>query len=100
MLYVKGYAKIFDLEKQQSFIRCNLSTSKKNRKGEYEYMHWRGRIVGQMVDKAQDIRSGDTILLERAIAETYYVKEKGKAFTSIVIFDCMKVQKEKPAHSS
>lgn len=97
MLNVTGYAKIYDLDIQDTFIRCNLSTSKKNKKGEYEYMHWRGRIVGGMVDKARSIQPGDTIRLERAIAETYYVKEKNKAFTSIVIFDFLQVpQKKQP----
>ncbi|MBF7096681.1 hypothetical protein [Alkalibacter mobilis] len=93
MFNVSGYAKVFGLDRQEKFIKCNLSTSKKNKRGEYEYMQWRGRIVGNAVDKMQDINEGDVIKIENAIAESYYVKEKRQAFTSIVIFDLAKPQK-------
>jgi hypothetical protein len=39
----------------------------------------------------EDIQHGDTVKLEHAIAESYYVKENNKAFTSIVVFDLSKV---------
>ncbi|QSX07754.1 hypothetical protein J0B03_07955 [Alkalibacter rhizosphaerae] len=97
MLYVTGYAKIYDLDRQENFIRCNLSTSKRNRKGEYEYMHWRGRIVGEGVLKTEGLRPGDSVKLEHAIAETYYVKDKKKAFTSIVIFDLTPLHPKDPS---
>lgn len=91
MLYVNGYAKIYDLDVQENFVRCNLSTGKRNRKGDYEYMHWRGRIVGDALTKAATLQQGDSIRLEKAIAETYYAKDKNKAFTTIVIFDLTKM---------
>ena len=94
MFNVTGYAKVYDLDRNEKFIKCNLSTAKKNKHGEYEYMHWRGRIVGNAVDKMKEINEGDLIKIENAIAENYYVKEKQRAFTSIVIFGLEKHKKK------
>ncbi|NTW73132.1 MAG: hypothetical protein HGA49_12955 [Eubacteriaceae bacterium] len=92
MLNVTGYARVYDFDRQKGFIRCNLSTKKKNKDGQYEFMHWRGRIVGDAVIKMDDIKEGDLIKLDNAIVENYFAKDKNRYFTSVVVFSFSKYE--------
>ncbi len=79
------YSKVWSVEDKGKYVKGQISTSRKDKDGNYLNSSWFVRFVGGCADKARDIDRGTTILITAGSIETQKA-EDGKIYTNVVIF--------------
>lgn len=63
----KCYAKVWKITKSEKYLDLQISTSEKNRDGEWVNSRWFPRCVGHAFNKLKDtLQEGDTIIISKA----------------------------------
>lgn len=85
----KSYGTVWEVVVEEKYVKCNLSTSKKDPTTEsgYRHMSWHTRFVGEAVEKAKELKDRDKIIINSARIENSYNKETGKLYLTLVVFD-------------
>lgn len=78
------FAKVWKVEPQSNYVKAQISTSRKNKSGEYENSSWFASFVGNCVDKARELKRGDTIKI--TAGQISVTKKDDKSYTNVVIF--------------
>lgn len=81
------YMRVFNKEVSEKFVRCNLSEGEKQQDGTYKNYSWRTTFVGGCLDKAKALNDKDVITITKGKVTNEYVKEQGKAYVNVVVFD-------------
>jgi hypothetical protein len=87
MLNVTGYATIWQPENKGKYTTANISTSKKDKDGNYNNMSWKARFVG----KNQDIHERMRIKITSGAIEVRKYEEK--YYYDVVVFEWEEVAK-------
>jgi hypothetical protein len=90
----KNFVNVFDPEVKEKYVQANISSSKALGNNEYKNSKWYARFVGQAFEKAKELKHGERINITNAIIENDYVKDKGKAYYTVICFDFEKVNKK------
>lgn len=80
----------FNIQKEEKYVDCNFSTTETvNNNGNVEYKNssWPTRFVGDALAKAIELSDRDRIAITKFKMENVFVKEKGKAYLRIIVFD-------------
>lgn len=86
----KFRGKCFNIQKNSNYVDCNLSTTETtNNNGTIEYKNssWPTRFVGNALNKALELSDKDSIAIVKGKLENIFVKEKGKSYLRLVVFD-------------
>ena len=82
------YITVFEPENKGNYVQANLSTGKKDKDGNWTNMNWFGaRFVGKAKEQAEKLRSKDKIEIISGLIENNYVKDSGKTYINVVIFE-------------
>ncbi len=90
MLNIKNskYVTVFQAENKGKYVEANLSTGKKDQDGNWKNMSWLGaRFVGKCKEQAEKLKDKDKIEIISGLIENNYVKETGKTYINVVIFE-------------
>lgn len=91
MFFVKGaYAKLWNIEMKEKFAKGRITTSDKNKEGEYINSNWFATFVGKAKDKAEELEGNERInILSGKVTNVGYKQDDGtyKNFTGVTIFD-------------
>lgn len=79
--------KVFNLKKEEKYVDINLSTSEKTADGEYRNSSWPTRFVGGALAKAKELNEGDNIAIIKAKLENVYIKDKGRSYLNLIVYD-------------
>lgn len=80
------YVSLFQVEDTGKYIKCTLSTSKKDSDGNYTNMYWNARIVGKAYESAKELKDKDKINILSGVVENKYDKENNKLYLNVTIF--------------
>lgn len=85
----KSYIKVWETEDKGKYVTGKVSSSRKDKQNEGQYINsnWFCRFVGQCVGLAKTLAKGDRITVLNGTVESVYDKEKGKTYTTLVIFE-------------
>lgn len=88
-MFVKDvrYLRVFNKEKFDKRVVCNLSEGEKQQDGTYKNYNWRTTFVGKAFDKALTLNDKDVITVISGKVTNEYVKEKEKTYCNLVVFD-------------
>ncbi len=83
MIYCNNtiYAKVWSVTKSDKYIDLRVSTSEKDRDGEYVDSTWFPRLIGHAFNSLKDtIKEGDRIIIEKSkfTNESYEAKDGSK----------------------
>lgn len=78
-------ATVWQYDSKERYGASNLSTSKKDKDGNWINMNWRARYVGEAFQKASELVDKTRILITNGIIEQSKVEDK--YYYNIVIFD-------------
>lgn len=78
------FAKVWKVEVFEKYVKAQISTSEKNKAGEYENSSWFATFLGSCVDKASILSRGDTIKITSGKIKV--VKKDDKSYTNMLIF--------------
>ena len=98
----KGFwAKVWKIEDCGNFHQCQISTSKKDKDGNYvkDYSGF-VRLIGHAHNKAKDIKEGDTIKVSNSELTNNYSKARGVTYTNVAIFEIDEIKGEQANNSS
>lgn len=90
MIYFKDCrAKVWELTVEQNYTRANISTSEKDKDGNYVNSSWNASFVGKAFEKSKKITKGDNIniLSGKVNVRTYEKDGKKVYYTNVTIFD-------------
>ena len=107
MIYIKCEdnpirAKVWSVEQTEKYIDLQVSTSRKDKDGNYFYSRWLPRAIGHAVNSLKDVKEGDWINIKCAqITNESYVNKDGEKryYFKIVITDA-EIRKENTNSSS
>lgn len=87
MLNITGkYIKVWEVKIHPNMVTADLSSSKKNKDGEYENTNWMGvKFVGESKERATSLRKGDMIEIVSGMAGKR--KYQDKWYDDVVVFD-------------
>jgi len=80
------YAKVWSVEDKGKYVKTQISTSRKDKEGNYINSGWFANFVGKSVDMAKQINEKDSIQILAGQIENKK-NEDGKYFTSLTIFE-------------
>jgi hypothetical protein len=95
------YCKVWKIEDCGNYHQCQISTSKKNKDGNYvkDYSGF-VRLIGHAHNKAKEISEGDTIKVSNFELTNNYSKERNTTYTNVAIFEIDEIKKaDKPKES-
>lgn len=99
----KGFwAKVWKVENCGNYSQLQISTSKKNKDGNYvkDYSGY-VRLIGYAHNKANEISVGDSIKVSNFELTNNYSKERNVTYTNVAIFEIDEVKKaEQPQQDS
>ena len=81
---------VFNVQKEEKYVDANLSTSERViEKGTTTYKNssWPARFIGDALAKAKELGDGDKIAVTKFKMENIYVKEKGKSYLRMIVFE-------------
>ena len=82
------YITVFDPKDKGNYYEANLSTGKKDKDGNWTNMNWLGaRFVGKAKENAEKLNSKDKIEIINGLVENVYIKESGKTYINVVVFE-------------
>lgn len=81
------YVSLFQVEDTGRYVKCTLSTSKKDSDGKYTNMYWNARIVGKAYESAKELKDKDKINILSGVVENKYDKENSKLYLNVTIFE-------------
>ncbi len=81
MLNISGYATIWQPENKGKYTIANISTSKKDKDGNYVNMSWKAKFVG----KNQDIQERQRIKITKGSIEVRKYQEK--YYYDVIIYE-------------
>lgn len=93
-----SWAKIWNVEDKGNYHVVELSTSKKNKEGQYEtdFSSKFVRFIGTAHQQAMDLKKGDRIKLGNCDVTAKYDKDKQKEFVNYCVFSFDVEAMEKP----
>ena len=88
----RNYGTVFQVQKEDKYVQCNLSTSEKVRDAagneSWENSSWSARFVGEKaLEKAKELSDKDRIEILSGKITSKYVKAENKTYVNLVIFD-------------
>lgn len=98
----KGFwAKVWKIENCGNYHQCQISTSKKNKDGNYvkDYSGF-VRLIGHAHNKANQIAVGDSIKVSNFELTNNYSKERGITYTNVAIFEIDEIKKAEQQQES
>lgn len=95
------WAKVWKNEDCGNFSQLQISTSKKNKDGEYK-KDYSGfvRLIGHAHNKAKEIAIGDSIKVSNFELTNNYSKERGITYTNVAIFEIDEIKKAEQQQDS
>lgn len=81
---------VFNVQKEEKYVDANLSTSERvieNGTTTYKNSSWPARFIGDALAKAKELGDGDKIAVTKFKMENIYVKEKGKSYLRMIVFE-------------
>lgn len=81
---------VFNVQKEEKYVDANLSTSERvveNGTTTYKNSSWPARFIGDALVKAKELGDGDKIAVTKFKMENIYVKEKGKSYLRMIVFE-------------
>lgn len=100
MFYFKNqYAKVWNLFSKDKVVRGSISTSEKDKNGDYVYSNWVASFVGKAAEKASGLKSNTNIIITSGKISNSSVEKDGKRTTyyNVSIFDFDIDDGKKPA---
>lgn len=95
MIFVKDsiYAKVWEIDKQEKYADLRISTSEKDKDGNYIYSSWFARAIGKAFKNIDNIKPEDRITITKAkLSNTLYKDKDGNTKSSfrflIFEFEC------------
>ena len=77
------YVKVWDTNFEGKFPSANISSSKKDKEGNWENSSWRASFFGNAKDKAMSLERGDTNEITQGGVTNKYDKENQKTVIDI-----------------
>jgi hypothetical protein len=84
------YAKVWSVTKTEKYIDLRVTTSEKDKEGNYVNSTWFPRLVGKAFNSLKDIKVGDAIILTKCkLSNESKEDEEGnkKSFFRFVVFE-------------
>lgn len=81
------FVKIWSIEDKGKYAKAQVSSSQKNKEGQYENSSWNMNFVGKAKDKILMCDKGDTIEITQGGVSNSYNKEKKETYYNLVVFD-------------
>ena len=81
---------VFQVQKEEKYVDANFSTSERvteNGQVTYKNSCWPTRFVGNALVKAKELSDKDMIAITQFKLENIFVKEKGKSYLRLVVFE-------------
>lgn len=81
---------VYQVQKEEKYVDANLSTSERvteNGQVTYKNSSWPARFVGNALEKAKEMSDRDNIAITQFKLENVFVKEKGKNYLRMVVFE-------------
>lgn len=78
------FVKVWKVDVHDNYVKAQVSTSKKNKSGEYENSSWFATFLGKCVDKASTLSRGDMIKV--VSGELNVTKKDDKSYTNMLIW--------------
>ena len=79
------YVKIWKIDPQPRYVKAQVSTSRKDKDGQYVNSSWFANFVGQCAGDAENLSRGDSIKVLSGNIENKKT-EDGKIYTNVTIF--------------
>lgn len=79
------YMKVWSTENKGKYVKAQVSTSRKDKEGQYINSSWFANFVGQCVNDAENLSRGDSIKVLSGSIENKKT-EDGKIYTNMTIF--------------
>lgn len=92
MIYAKNaevYATVWKINHPENgkYIDVQITTSEKNKNGEYENSSWMARVIGHALNSLKGIKERDRIKITSFKMSNIYDKEKNRSFLKMLIFE-------------
>lgn len=92
MIYAKNaevYATVWKINHPESgkYIDVQITTSEKNKNGEYENSSWIARVIGHALNSLKGIKERDRIKITSFKMSNIYDKEKNRSFLKMLILE-------------
>ncbi len=86
MIFVtdKYYAKVWKVDKHEKYIDLQMTTSEKDRDGNYINSGWFARVIGHAYNSIQNVQAGDRLIVTKSkVSNEKYVDKDGSHKTSL-----------------
>lgn len=84
----KSYMKIWKVEDKGNFVTATTTSSKKDKQKDiWVNSNWNVRFVGKCLEEAKRLVEGDKIIVNNAVIENVWDKEKNRAWLNVVVFE-------------
>jgi hypothetical protein len=81
------YVTFWSVEDKGKYSEVKMSSSTKNKDGEYENSNWFARFVGKAHNTVGQLAEKDKIEITQGGIKKYYDKENKKEYYNVVVFD-------------
>lgn len=79
------FAKVWSVEDKGNYVKTQISTSRKDKDGNYINSSWFANFVGKCVDKARELERGTRIKITAGTIENKKTDD-GKIYTNVTVF--------------
>lgn len=86
------YLKIWQVDVNDKFVLCQVSSSSKQQDGTYKNSSWYAKFLGKAKEDAVSLEIGDKVKVLTGAVENIYNKELKKSFLSVLVFSFEKVE--------